>query len=263
MKLLHQSTPYIQLQNRSTLDFPLHIHDVLELAFVRAGTTTAVTAAGRYFLQPGDVFVVFPDVSHGYEESRDIQSDVLIVPTQPYLSHWRATLTQKLPVQPVLKAGSWEHTGIGQVLSVYRQEYKLLSEPVKQGLSLLATGMLLPLLELKPRQETDSTLELLLLYISEHYRENLTRTEIARAVGYNESYVSHMFSQSLGTSLTSYITSLRLKDAKALLTDTDMTVSQICMTVGFGSIRSFNRAFLKEFGICPSQYRAVIAEAAP
>lgn len=255
MKLLHQNNPNIQFQNRHTLNFPLHIHNVLEVVFVRVGTATAVTGGQRYSLGPGDVFVSFPDQPHGYEDTRDIQCDVLIVPARPYLTPWRTMIAQKQPACPVLTAGSWEQTQIPQLLTMFRPECKTMPETVKQGLSLVILGKLLPLIRLTDRADSGSTVELLLHYISEHYREPLTRSDIARAVGYNESYVSHVFSQMLGTTLTDYITSLRLKDARALLTDTDMTVSQIALTLGFGSIRSFNRDFLKEFGRSPSRFR--------
>ena len=255
MKLFHQENPNIQLQNRTTLDFPLHIHDVLELVFVRSGSAVATTGGQRYPLGPGDVFVSFPEQPHGYEDSVDIQSDVLIVPTKPYLAPWRSMVSQKLPSLPVLAAGSWEHTRIPELLALFRNEYKTMGEPEKQGLSLMILGKLLPLLPLAARDSKGSSVELLLMYVNEHYREPLSRSDIARAVGYNESYLSHIFSQVLGTTLTDYVTSLRLKDAKELLTDTDMTISQISILLGFGSIRSFNRAFLKEFGMPPSLYR--------
>ena len=255
MKLLHQETPRIRFHCRDTLDFPQHIHDVLELVFVHRGRATAVCGSVRYELGPGDLFVAFPNQPHGYENSQDIESDVLIVPVKPYLAPWRHSITQQAPQNPVLSRDQWHGTQIPQLLELARPVRQTLSDPVLQGYAMIIVGTLLPMMELVPQPEGGSdSLHQLLLYIGAHYREPLTRSDIAKAVGYNESYISHLFSERLGTTLVDYLTSLRLKDARELL-QSDMTVSQISLTLGFGSIRSFNRAFLREFGTSPGAYR--------
>lgn len=255
MKLLHQDTDQIRFHHRETLDFPQHIHDVLELIFVHKGTATAVRGNQRYDLKPGDLFVAFPNEPHGYENSRDIESDVLIVPVTPYLSPWRNQVSQKIPAVPVLPSDQWQHTEIPALLELIRPIRLKLSPPVLQGYAMAIVGTLLPCLSLTAKPDSGSdALHELLLYVNAHYRESLTRRDLAQAVGYNESYISHLFSERMGTTLVDYITSLRLKDARELLR-TDMTVSQISLTLGFGSIRSFNRAFSREFGTSPSAYR--------
>ena len=256
LKLLHQKNPDIQFHARTTLDFALHLHDVLELVFVHAGTATAICSGKRYDLQPGDVFVSFPNQPHGYENSRETDCDVLIMPTNPYLAPWRGLMSQKIPETPVLCRDRWQHTGVKTLLEMVRLERKPISLPVLQGYAMVIVGKMLPCLTLIPQPDGGSdTLHRLLLYINEHYREPLSRSDIARAVGYNESYISHIFAENLNTNLTDYITSLRLRDAKLLLTETDMTVSQICLTLGFGSIRSFNRSFARAFSMSPTEYR--------
>ena len=255
MRILHQKNGEIRFHNRENLDFPIHLHDVLEVAFLRSGTATAVCANRRYQLSAGDVFLCFPNMAHGYEDSRDVQCDVMIVPTG-LLPHWRNPLSQKLPVDPVLLRGSWEHTQIPALLDMIREQRKQLSEPVKQGYAMVIAGKLFSLLHLTDRQgHTGGALQQILEYLGEHYGEPLSRGELARGVGYNESYISHVFAEQLGTSLKSYITSLRIQDAQELLADTDLTISQISLQLGFGSIRSFNRAFAREVGCSPTTYR--------
>lgn len=256
MKLLHQENPNILFHVRDTLDFSLHMHDVMEIVFLHTGTSTAICENRRFPLAPGDVFVSFPNQPHGYEDSRDVDCDVLIVPANPFLAPWRQQVAHKSPADPVLKKGTWEHTCVPVLLNMLREERQSISLPVLQGFAMVIVGKILPCLHLVKQPDSGKgSLHRLLLYINAHYREPLSREDIARAVGYNESYISHVFADNLGTTLKDYITSLRLKDAKILLTDTDMTVSQICLALGFGSIRSFNRTFLREVGRSPSQWR--------
>ncbi len=256
MELIRQQNPNIVFQSRSTLDFALHVHNVLELAFVREGSATAICGSSRYPLTPGDVFVAFPNQPHGYEGSKNIQSDVLIIPLHPFLAPWRSLLTKKLPSQPVLASAQWEGSGIPQLLALLRPEYKLLPQPVLQGYAMVVTGKLLPLLTLTDQvAEGGDMLRSLLQYIGEHYCEPITRKEIAQALGYNESYISHVFSENFHTTLMDYVNALRIKDAKALLTDTDLPISAIYSQSGFGSLRSFNRRFLTEENMTPTEYR--------
>lgn len=255
MKLFHQENPNIQIQERMTLDFPQHLHDVLEIVFLHAGTAVAVAGGRRYGLEAGDVFVSFPNQPHGYENSRGAQGDVVIIPTT-FLSPWRSLVTQNIPTHPVLRKGTWEHTGIAGLLDMIRPERRQLDAPVLQGYAMVVAGKLLPLLELTEQTpENSDAMGNLMRYISQHYREPISRKELSRAAGYNESYISHLFADHLGTTLKAYITSLRLKDARQMLSDTELTVSQISLMLGFGSIRSFNRAFFREFGTSPTAYR--------
>ena len=53
-----------------------------------------------------------------------------------------------------------------------------------------------------------------------------------------------------------YINSLRVSAASRYLSGTDKSITEISELVGFGTSRTFNRAFLKQFGKSPSEYRA-------
>lgn len=256
MRLLHQENNSIRLFVPKTLDFPLHLHNVVEMVFVTGGNATAICGNQQLALEAGDVFITFPNQEHGYKNTQNVTGYVMIVPASS-LTAFHSIWEQKLPAQPVLKKHQWAHTGILSLLDMAFAEWHTASKAVMQGYALLVVGKLLPLLTLK---ETPSggaaALQSLLLYINQHYTEPISRQEIAAAVGYNESYISHLFSDHLSTTLTDYISYLRINDAKQLLTETDMTVSQIAVQLGFGCIRSFNRAFLRQTGLSPTDFRS-------
>ena len=259
MKLLHQENPNIQFLSRTNLDFPQHLHNVLELVFVRTGSVTAVTGNRRYPLHAGDVFVSFPNQPHGYEDSRNVLGDVLILPSN-YLTPWWQGMNSE-PVTPVLKKEQWEHTGVDAVWALVLPERKKLPSPVLQGYALVIAGKMLPLIPLqKQTANREDALGAVIRYLNAHYREPVSRNELARAVGYNESYISHLFREQLQTTFVAYITALRLQDARELLQSPDITVSQISLMLGFGSIRSFNRSFFREFGVNPTSYRLQFTE---
>ena len=264
MKLLHQGNHQLQISYRNDLDFPLHLHNAMELVFLRTGCSTVLYGSEQVQLQPGDVFLSFPNQVHGYENSGNAKGYVLIVPVNPYLSAFHSTIDQKRPVFPVLRKGQWEHTGAPVLLEMLCKDFLDAAPAVINGYLLAIIGKLLPLLRVTdtPSGCADA-LQATLVFLNERYREPLTRSTIAKAVGYNESYLSHIFSDTLKTTLTDYITSLRINDALALLSDTSASVSQVALSLGFGSIRSFNRAFLRQMHMTPTTYRSQVKQNLP
>lgn len=256
--------PFLQKSQKATLhrknnnlDFSLHLHNAVELVMMLSGHSTVLYEGRRIPLSDGELFLAFPDRVHGYEDSQDSESIVFIIPVYPYLSDFRETLEQKLPVDPVLHKGEWEHTNVRLLLEMAEGDRFMSGNKVTHGYAMLIMAKLLPLLTLQdaPSASTNA-LQSILLYLNRHYTQPLTRQDLAAAVGYNESYISHLFSDTLRTTLTEYITSLRMDDALYLLSGTDLTVGQIADELGFGSVRSFNRVFLKHAHMTPSAYRA-------
>lgn len=256
MKLLHQGNHQFRFFMPKTLDYPIHLHNALEVVFLTRGSATVLYGSSRIALTAGDVFVCFPNQIHGYENSHAVEGYVLIVPIAPYLTVLSGTLEQKRPVTPLLSKGQWEHTGLLQLLDMAYREQEQVSKTVMQGYLFVTVGKLLALLSLTeaPGASAD-VLQAVLRYLHDHYTQPITRKTIAKAVGCNESYLSHVFTDTFDLTLTDYIVSLRIGDALEMLTNTTQSVSQIALSLGFGSIRSFNRAFLARMHMSPSAYR--------
>lgn len=256
MQLLYeQKSTYVFRQTHS-LDFPPHLHDAVEIVYLQAGSSLFMHGTEKTQLEAGDIFISFPNQIHGYENSTDTQLYLLILPVKPCLAAYRKVLTEKVPVRPYLKTGEWEPEGIESLLQLALRDKATVSEEVMQGYFQVLMGKLLGQLTLQNADSiSDDALRTVLLFINDHYTEPLTRKEIAKAVGYNESYISHLFSQTLKTTMPEYIHSLRLSDATRLLSQTNQSVTRIALDLGFGSLRNFNRVFLKETGMTPTQYR--------
>lgn len=257
MKLLYEEKTDIRLTYPKGVDFPPHMHNALELVFVLRGSVTAICGTRRLAMTAGDVFVAFPNQVHGYEDTKDFEGFVLIVPAKPYLSVYRCVMEQKLPKEPVLHPPEPVYTQLLTLLQLALPDRKTAPAPMMQGYAFVLISKLLPLITLTDAPTDSNVLQSVLYYISEHYTQPLTRGEIARAVGYSEGYISHIFSDYLNTTLVGYITMLRLNEARQLLAETDLAVGRIAMMLGFASIRSFNRFFAKEMKMTPTAYRAL------
>lgn len=262
MKLLHQGNHSFMLflsYSDMFLNFPMHLHNAVELIYMEKGGVS-VFYDNRYVrLEEGGLFLAFPNQVHGYQFDPDSRRYVMVLPMQ-YLSAYHSILEKKLPADPFLCRGQWEHTGLMQLLGLVMADFDGHVTPVIQGYISVIVGKLLQLLPLADAPVCNpDALQTLLLYLNHNYTRPLSRKEISEAVGYNESYISHLFSDALHTTLTDYLTSMRIGDAADLLAKTDMSISQIALSLGFSSIRSFNRAFFKHMHTTPTGYRASLA----
>jgi AraC-like DNA-binding protein len=88
-----------------------------------------------------------------------------------------------------------------------------------------------------------------------HLAEPLCVEDVATAVGYSPSHLSHLFSSFLGQSLAAHIRGLRLARAQNLLENTDLTVRAISRQVGYSDPAHFTRAFISQYGLSPRACR--------
>jgi YesN/AraC family two-component response regulator len=91
-------------------------------------------------------------------------------------------------------------------------------------------------------------------YLQEHYMTGVSLESCADLFGTSPYTLSRAFKQILGTTFIDYLTSIRLEQAKLLLLDPDLQISEAAEKVGYQH-SYFNRLFKKYEGITPSQYR--------
>ena len=92
-------------------------------------------------------------------------------------------------------------------------------------------------------------------YIEEHYKEKLTLDGVAEYFGYNSSYFSQMFRNSVGINFYEFLTRRRLREAVRELDRTDKKILDISNDTGFPNLKAFNTRFKELFGRTPTQYR--------
>lgn len=93
------------------------------------------------------------------------------------------------------------------------------------------------------------------MYINEHYQEDITLQSVAEAVNCSYNYLSKVFYEELGIRFSQYINNYRLQKAFYLLLNKDTSVTDIAYETGFSSVRSFNRSFLAATGVSPTEFR--------
>ena len=92
-------------------------------------------------------------------------------------------------------------------------------------------------------------------YLHEHYSEQITRRDLARHVNITEDHLTFCFRQELGTTPIEYLQRYRINQAKNLLKDSQRTITEIALDVGFSDSGYFSRIFRRETGMSPDAFR--------
>jgi two-component system, response regulator YesN len=104
-------------------------------------------------------------------------------------------------------------------------------------------------------EKTNKIVKRINQYISEHLYEELSLTTLAEMVQFNPSYLSRLYKQATGLTLSDYIIDLKLQKSKEMLLDDKMKIQNIAKKLGFSSHTYFGRSFRKHFGMTPQEFR--------
>ena len=250
-----------------------HSHDYYEFYFFVEGSVTMEIGERSYPLSQGDVIVVPPGVEHRawitdpgvpyrrfvFWISRDY-ARALAGQSENYLYVLRRAEAAK---------GELRHFDLLDFNTVRSGLFALLDElhsdrfGKEEQVSLQICSLLLHLSRSVYEQsrrptprESASTYEAITAFIDTHLEEELSLQRIAGEFYLSKYYISHLFRDSVGVSVHQYITKKRLSAcANSILVGAK--VSEICRAYGFGDYSAFYRAFRKEFGTSPSDYREV------
>ena len=94
-----------------------------------------------------------------------------------------------------------------------------------------------------------------MLYMSEKFNTPLSLEEVAAHVHLHPSYFSTMFKNVTGSSFKEYLNKIRIEESKLLLLNTDFSIIDIAIAVGFEDQSYFSKVFKKFTGTTPKQFR--------
>lgn len=104
----------------------------------------------------------------------------------------------------------------------------------------------------------NSIVDLICEYMQASMSENLSLEQICSHFFIGKSQLSSMFRERMGESPMQYYTNLKVSEAKKLLREDNLSVSQITDILGYSGIHNFSRAFKKATGFSPTEYKKSI-----
>lgn len=235
-----------------------HLHRDIELVCFWRGHAVAYADSVRCELEPGDVFIAFPNQIHSYETLGPEEYHLFIV--NPEITPEIAdSFRLGIPHSPVIKGLGNEPHIKATVESLYhacQQRNTPFGKEMAKGYFLAFFSEILSRMPLSQLHVGDSgALRSIVSFCTENFTENLSLSLLEERLHLNKYYISHLFSGKLGLRFNDYVNSLRISEACRYLLNTDLSITEISEKVGFNTLRTFNRAFIKELGVPPTEYR--------
>ena len=92
-------------------------------------------------------------------------------------------------------------------------------------------------------------------YVTANFNKKHTLDDLSNRYNMNPTYICDLFSKHYGSTLTIFITNLRMKEASRLILETDTPFKEISISCGYSDYYHFSRIFKAHFGMAPSQFR--------
>ena len=229
------------------------IHHIL------SGSGCYCTGTVSKHLEEGDTFILYPGVELRYQADADkpweyawagfmgADAASLIRNTEfsretPYI------LKGRIPTEKI-------RDGLERIYNAKGNTYEAAVAMTGEMYSLLAVFMHYAEHEEKEKAIQLTYAEKAESYIETNYSYPITVEEIASYVGISRSHLFRSFQNYMNRSPKEYLTEYRIKQACRLLRETDLSVSAIAYSVGFENNLYFSKAFRKQKGESPSEYR--------
>ena len=244
----------------------LHSHSFYEILYCKSGNVQYLLGSERYRLQRGDIVIVPPGVSH-----RPLFLEELVEPYHRFVI-WVSTdfieVARTLGADfsdcsrpHLLRTGGtqWEY-----LLDYFRradQEYTNQSMNWQTCVFGCTLELFVHLeraltsqLDCIPIAEPKELLDEVLAYIEQNLSDKITLEQTARRFLVSSSTISQLFRNKMGVSFYRCVTQHRLIAAKTEILK-GQPLEQIYQQVGFSDYSTFYRAFKREYGISPRQFR--------
>lgn len=267
-----------ELSNKGTRDFPIgifdqtvyypekHHHIEYELFYLESGNITFGIDEEEVQLTAGDVIFIQPDVDHYVKK----------VPDNKY--HYYAIVFDAEVLGPKgdKMRSVFESIRIYRYLSLSNEILIKLDQAAKSnkandfGNDFLLKSVLYDVVSyvINTKQYVEigqtlsgnngkglSCIDVVLSYIAEHYRENISLDDVMAVSSYSKSHFIRLFKRYVGVNVTNYINQYRVEKACLDLIYTNKNITEVATENGFNTVQYFSKIFKDYMNCSPKQYQ--------
>lgn len=246
-----------------------HWHEDFQLILCYEGEVYVHTLERTYLLKEGCGIFINKDVVHYVAGSSDHHYKSFLFPEHLVSFHQgspaaafvrQISVCENLPVLELSPTCGWQKEILDRLyllaeLECERSDYYIYEVLVRLSEIWLQLVKNLQLPVAAVSDAVTKRMTAMLRYIETHYGGDVTLEQIASSAGISKSEATRCFRQSMQETPYNYLLELRLSKAAALLSETDMSIGEICRMVGMGGSSHFGKLFRRSTGCTPKQYR--------
>ena len=231
----------------------LHWHNAIEFVFIVSGELQFSLNNETFLAGEGELVVINSAAVHSFTPNG--AADYYFLVADDVFFKNNNLYSQNAPLEARITSGEAKRL-FGRIIEEYERGDEYSNSAILSSLMALfiylnrnhslSGGAALPSEEKKIKM-----IRRAIVYLEEHYKEKLTVEEIAEALHFSKSYLSHSFKEITRYSLISYINLLRCQNARVMLL-AGSSISEAAAECGFSELSYFTRVFKKTLGILPS-----------
>ena len=241
------SSDYFVKEYGENFSFPPHMHLCFELIVALDGEMRVTVDGRENVLHRGEALLIFPNQLHSLSSEK---SRHLLCIFSPDLVRAYSSKTEKVvPESNFFLPDAY----LIDTLDKMPDDANLIA---KKGLLYSVCAAFDDGAVYQQRKSGQKgLLSQIFAFVEQNFVGECTLEELSAQLGYDYAYLSRSFKKSTGISYVSYLNIYRLNKACYLLDNTDKSILQCALEVGYSSLRTFNRNFKNHFGFSPAEYR--------
>lgn len=270
---LYQSLPwpeeypgFIQIHSEwPPQSVPLHRHLGPELIYSRNQEIILIIDTEKVILHPGECVLISSGAIHKVEPQKKIKNqDVMSITFKgayieklyPNLRTTKICFKHSAVSEYVQKTMVSNCEELRTLLEHKPPDYFAINEVLFRILGLMFKQFVSEeCVETQSSKINRQKIGLVLKYIDEHYREELSAQMVAKEFGYSREYFSRLFKRYADINFKQYIVEYRLLKASVELHTTEKRIADIAYDNGFADEKSFYTSFKKKYGMTPLEFR--------
>ena len=235
-----------------------HMHSFTEIFFITSGEGVFHTSDGDTPIRKGMIVINTPSVPHAeYSSKTNLLSYAVFA-----VDNLTFTQQNAAPQKTYFFDFAFAYDSIFEMLAIIEYEYQLQPPLWEYAINNEFNRFMLFLLRNTPLVtlpfdsfSKPNSLSQIHLYLCAHYAENITLDTLANLFFLNKYYISHAFQKKYGCSIMKFLNTIRCNEAKTLLETTDLSITEIAISVGYNSSSHFTGSYKQIIGETPVQTR--------
>jgi len=267
-----------ELSNKGTRDFPIGIFDQIiyypekhhhieyELFYLESGNITFGIEEEEIELSAGDIIFIQPDVDHFVKkvpgnkyhyyaivfdaEVLGPKGDKMRSVFESIRIYRYLALNENILNKIVQAANANQNNEFGNEFLLKSVLYDVISHVIntKQYVEIGQTAS-------GSNGKSLSCIDVVLSYIADHYRENISLDDVMAVSSYSKSHFIRLFKRYVGVNVTNYINQYRVEKACLDLIYTNKNITEVATENGFNTVQYFSKTFKDYMKCTPKQYQ--------
>lgn len=235
-----------------------HWHEHIEMLFLTYGNCNMTCGSNTFTANKGDLVFVNDNELHFFDKASKLEYLGLIINPEIFSD----IDNNNIVIQNLICSDK----NIKRIFEAIAQEFSAKEKGYKTAIMGYAYELITYLLRKYPQAQKNSNSSFeneitakrkteILSYVLSHYAEKLTTAELAKKWYLSECYFCKFFKNTTGQSPMNYINRTRIEKSATLLKNTNESITNIAIKVGFNDVNYFSRTFKKIMNMSPIQYR--------